>query len=244
MLSASATSEPYNPDNLLDRLTATDDLEHHYDHQTQRERYLLARHLGISSGTVLSVGAGWHPGRHLFPAPDFQIVAVDSDPEPIAAIQRTGAADRAFVGAAGQLDDLPDASFDIVLCRLVLHHIAYQGPLAAVFTEAARLLRTGGALVAVEPNLWHPVGLALTAANKTGIANFMHGTPDDIPLSPARLLSEARAAGLRPELYGLTYGWRRLPIPLQRALAPLDTLGSRPRAARFAHTLMLIARRR
>jgi hypothetical protein len=72
----------------------------------------------------------------------------------------------------------------------------------------------------------------------------LHGTPDDIPLSPTRLLSEARAAGLTPELYGVTYGWRRLPISVQRALAPLDGLGSRPRAARFAHTLMLVARHR
>ncbi len=244
MLSASATSEPYNPDNLLDRLTAVDGLEHHYDHLADREQRLLRRRLGISSGTVLSVGAGWHPGRHLFPAPDFQIVAVDSDPEAIAAIQRSGDADAAFVGSAGALDELPDSSFDVVLCRLVLHHIAFQGPLDLVFTEAARLLRTDGALVAVEPNLWHPLGLALAAANKAGLANLLHGTPDDIPLSPARLLAEARAAGLAPELYGLTYGWRRLPIPVQRALAPFDTLGSRPRAARFAHTLMLIARRR
>jgi len=241
--SASATSEPYNPDNLLDRLTGADGLQHHYDHLAERERSLLERHLGISSGTVLSVGAGWHPGRHLFPAPDFQLVAVDSDPEPIAAIQRNGAADRAFVGAAGALDELPDSSFDVVLCRLVLHHVAFQGPLAPVFSEAARLLAPGGALVAIEPNLWHPVGLALTAANRAGLATRLHGTRDDIPLSPACLLAEARAAGLTPELHGLTYGWRRLPIRVQRALAPLDALGSRPRAARLAHTLMLIARR-
>jgi len=242
--SASATSEPYNPDNLLDRLSAADGLEHHYDLIADREQRLLRRRLGISRGRVLSVGAGWHPGRHLFPAPNFELVAVDSNPEPIAAINRSGTADRAFVGAAGSLDELRDSSFDVVLCRLVLHHVAFQGPLSPVFLEAARLLRPGGALVAIEPNLWHPIGLALTAANKVGLGTLLHGTRDDIPLSPARLLAEARSAGLAPELYGLTYGWRRLPIPAQRALAPLDSLGSRPRAARFAHTLMLIARRR
>lgn len=241
---ASATSEPFNPHNLLDRLSADETLEHHYDHLVDRERRLLGRRLGITRGTVLSLGAGRHPGRHLFPAPDFEIVAVDSDPAPVAAIQRSGTADQAFVGAAGALDELPDASFDVVLCRLVLHHIAYQGPLAPVFTEAARLLRPGGALVAIEPNRWHPVGMALTAANRIGLANLVHGTPDDIPLSPKQLLAEANAAGLTPELYGVTYGWRRLPIPVQQALAPLDDLGSRPRAARLAHTLMLIARHR
>ena len=72
----------------------------------------------------------------------------------------------------------------------------------------------------------------------------MHGTPDDVPLSPRRLLAEARAAGLEPELHAVTFGWRRLPPPLQRTLHRLDLLGSRPRLAPLGHTLMLIARRR
>ena len=244
MLSASATSEPYNPDNLLDRLTAVDGLEHHYDHLADRERRLLRRRLGISSGTVLSVGAGWHPGRHLFPAPDFQIVAVDSDPEAIAAMQRSGVADgRSSAPPVRWTNCRIRASTSSSAAWSYTTSLS-RGRSTCVFSEAARLLRTDGALVAVEPNLWHPLGLALAAANKAGLANLLHGTPDDIPLSPARLLAEARAAGLAPELYGVTYGWRRLPIPVQRALAPFDKLGSRPRAARFAHTLMLIARRR
>jgi SAM-dependent methyltransferase len=208
-----------------------------------RERTLFDARVGLTGGDVLSVGAGWHPGRHLFPAPAFRLVAVDADPERIAGLLQSGRADEAFTGHAGQLD-LPDASFDVVLYRLVLHHIAFQGPLAPCFTEAARLLRPGGALIAVEPGLWHPVGLGLAVANRTGAATAVHGTPDDIPLSPHRLISEARAAGLAPELHAVTYTWRRLPAGVQRTLQPLDAaLGSRPRAARFGHTLMLIARR-
>src|SRR5437588_5362928 len=99
-------------------------------------------------------------------------------------------------------------------------------------------------MVAIEPGLWHPVGLGLAAANRAGVAPALHGTPDDIPLSPRRLCAEARAAGLAPELHAVTYAWRRLHPRLQRAVAPLDALGSRPRAAPFGHTLMLIARRR
>ena len=112
-----------------------------------------------------------------------------------------------------------------------------------VFSEAARLLRPGGALVAIEPGLWHPVGLGLALANRAGVARAVHGTPDDIPLSPRRLVAEARAAGLVPELHAVTYTWRRLPPGVQRSLQPLDALGSRRRAAVFGHTLMLIARR-
>ncbi len=233
---------PYEPNNLLDRLSRESTLESHYQHMARREQALLSTHLGISAGKVLSVGSGWHPGRHLFPAPRFRLVAADSDPERVAGVERLDRADEVHLGYAGQLDFSP-ASFDVVLYRLVLHHIVYQGPLEPCFAEAARLLKPGGAMVAIEPGRWHPVGLGLALANRTGLATAVHGTPDDIPLSPRRLCAHARTAGLHPELHAVTYTWRRLPPALQRALAPLDALGSRPRAAPFGHTLMLIARR-
>jgi SAM-dependent methyltransferase len=240
-----ARSAPYATDNLLDRLTSADTRELHYAHAIERERAILARRLPLRSGEVLSVGAGWHPGRHLSPAPAFRLVAADADPARVAGVLETGRADEAFVGEAGALG-LQDGRFDVVLYRLVLHHVAYQGPLSSCFDEAARLLAPGGALVAIEPGLWHPVGALLAAANTRGgaLATAIHGTPDDIPLSPRALIREARSAGLSPELHAVTYGWRRLPAVVQRALRPLDALGSRPRAAPFAHTLMLIARKR
>ena len=233
---------PHDPDNLLDRMSSESALAAHYDHLAAREQRLLGAHLGITHGRVLSVGSGWHPGRHVFPAPAFRLIAVDSDPERVEGVELLDRADEAHLGYAGRLD-FPPASFDVVLYRLVLHHIAYQGSLEPCFAEAARLLRPGGAMVAVEPGLWHPVGLGLALANRTGIATAVHGTPDDIPLSPRRLCAEARSAGLHPELHAVTYTWRRLPARLQRGLAPLDGLGSRPRVAPLGHTLMLIARR-
>lgn len=233
-------SEPFQPGNLLDRLTRPATLEAYYAHMQNRERAIVDRHLGLSSGEALSVGCGWHPGRHLFPAPAFRLVGADADPERASAVVESGQADDSLVGFAGQLE-LPDASFDVVLYRLVLHHLVFQGPLEPVFTEAARLLRPGGALVAIEPGLWHPVGLALSLANRLGVASAVHGTPDDIPLSPQRLVGHAEAVGLRGELHAVTYGWRRLPPPIQAALRPVDRLGSRPRAAPFGHTLMLLA---
>jgi SAM-dependent methyltransferase len=234
---------PHEPDNLLDRLSRDETLQAHYRHLTARERSLLEKHLGIAAGDVLSVGSGWHPGRELFGEPAFRLVAVDSDPERVEGVERLKRADEVHLGYAGRLEFAP-ASFDVVLYRLVLHHIAYQGALAPCFAEAARLLRPGGAMVAIEPGLWHPVGLGLALANRTGVATAVHGTPDDIPLSPRRLVAEAREAGLTAELHAVTYTWRRLPRGLQRSLAGLDAvLGERPRAARFGHTLMLIARR-
>jgi SAM-dependent methyltransferase len=238
---ADLASAPYDADNLLDRHSRRSTLELNYAHMMERERALLDRRLGLHAGDVLSVGCGWHPGRHLFPAPAFRLVGADADPAKVAGILETGRADDAIVGYAGRLGLAP-GSFDVVLYRLVLHHLAFQGPLAPCFDEAARLLRPGGALVAVEPGLWHPVGAGLALANRTGLATRVHGTPDDIPLSPRRLITEARAAGLVPELHAVTYTWRRLGPALQRTLWPVDALGSRPRAARLGHTLLLIAR--
>jgi SAM-dependent methyltransferase len=235
-------SEPYDPDNLLDRRSSAATLEHHYALMQSRERALVDRRLGLSGGRVLSVGAGWHPGRHLFAAPAFTLVAADADPAKVSGLLASGRADEAIVGYAGRLELAP-ASFDVVLYRLVLHHIAYKEPLGPCFAEAASLLVPGGALVVIEPGSRHPVGAALTLANRAGLGTRVHGTPDDVPLSPRRLMREAAAAGLQPELHAVTYAWRRLPPGAQRALATLDApLGSRPRAAAMAHTLMLIAR--
>jgi SAM-dependent methyltransferase len=239
--SSPGRSAPYETENLLDGLSSESTLEFAYRHEMRREQELVGVHLGIGSGDVLSVGCGWHPGRHLFPAPSFRLVAVDADPDRVAGVLASGAADEAHVGHAGQID-APARSFDVILYRLVMHHLAFQGPLEPTFAEAARLLRPGGALVAIEPGLWHPVGLGLALANRTGLATAIHGTPDDIPLSPRHLTAQARAAGLVPELHTVTYAWRRLPTRLQRSLMPLDQLGSRPRAAPFGHTLLLIAR--
>ena len=232
----------YTPDNLLDRLSDPDTLQVHYRHLQDRERALLARRLRLDGGDVLSVGCGPNPGRHLFPAPRFHLTGADVDPDYVE--QARAQADEAVAGRAGELP-FEDSSFDVVLYRLVLHHVAYQGPLAPVFDEAARLLRPGGAAIAIEPGLWHPVGAALALANRSGaVATKIHGSPDDIPLSPRALAREARAAGLEPELHALTYTWRRMPAALQRALQPLDAIGSRPRAAPLGHHLLLIARKR
>ena len=231
----------YTENNLLDRLSDEATLQVHYHHLHARERELLARRLPLDRGDVLSVGCGPNPGRHLFPAPRFHLTGVDVDPEYVELAR--GQADETAVGAAGELD-FGDASFDVVLYRLVLHHVTYQGPLGPVFAEAARLLRPGGAAIAIEPGLWHPVGAGLALANRSGaLATRIHGSPDDIPLSPRALAREARAAGLKPELQALTYTWRRMPARLQRALQPLDRLGSRPRAALLGHHLLLIARK-
>lgn len=237
-------SEAYDPKNLLDRLSDPATLAEQYERGKRRERALLDRHLGLSGGDAISIGSGWHPGRHLLPAPQWRLVAADIDGDRARFPFDQGTADDFVVGAAGMLDGLADASFDVVLHRLVLHHVAYHEPLGPAMREAHRLLRPGGALVAIEPNLFHPVGAGLAIANRAGLGVHVHGTPDDIPLSPRRLMAAARDAGLRPRLHAVSYSWRRLPRPAQRAAGALDRFGSAPGLRWAGHTFMLIAYRR
>lgn len=238
-------SEEYTPDNLLDRLSDPATLGVHYGRLRARERALLGARIDLAAGgDVLAVGCGRDPGRHLFPAPAWRMTGVELDDEWPRMLVERGELDEGFAGRAGELDQLADGSFDVVLYRYVLHHVVFQGSLAPVFAEAARLLRPGGLLVAMEPGALHPVGAGLALANRVGLGVAVHGTPDDIPLTAGRLERESRAVGLAPEVVAVTYGWRRLPPAAQRTLWRLDdAVGERPRAARFGHTLMLVARR-
>jgi SAM-dependent methyltransferase len=238
-------SEQHTPDNLLDRLSDPATLDVHYGRLRARERELLATRIDLDAGgEVLAVGCGRDPGRHLFRAPAWRMTGVELDEDRPRALVESGELDAGFAGRAGELDQLEDGSFDVVLYRYVLHHIAFQGPLDPVFAEAARLLRRGGLLVAMEPGALHPVGVGLALANRAGLGVAVHGTPDDVPLTAGQLERGSEAAGLDPEILAVTYGWRRLPPTLQRTLWRLDdALGEHRRAARFGHTLMLVAAR-
>ena len=192
---------------------------------------------------MLSVGCGWHPGRHLFPAPAWRMTGADVNADMVGHLAAAGEIDagrhrarrRAAVRARAR-----STSCSTGWCCTTSPTSSRSRP---VFDEAARLLRPGGALVVIEPGLWHPVGAALALANRAGLGVWAHGTPDDIPLSPRALAGGAAAAGLDPSCTRSPTAGGACRAPAQRALHGLDRLGSRPRLAPLGHTLLLIGRR-
>ena len=102
-------SEIYTEDNLLDRLSDPATLAAQYERGKRRERELLDRHLELGGGDAISIGCGWHPGRHLLPAPQWRLVAADIDPRrPRFALSRRAPPTRGCRARPARLDMLPD----------------------------------------------------------------------------------------------------------------------------------------
>jgi hypothetical protein len=130
-------SEPYDPHNLLDGISTASTLDVHYAQEKQREQEILTARLPLRGGDVLSVGCGWDPGRHLFPAPAWRMTGVELDPEIVHTLTSTGEIDEGIAARAGSLP-FPPESFDVVLYRLVLHHVVFQGPLEALWSPLSQ----------------------------------------------------------------------------------------------------------
>ena len=223
---------PRDPDNLLDRLSRPSTMEAHYRHIMRREQQLLGqaprnRRRGRAVGRSRLVSG---PP----PVPGTRIPSGRGRFKPGARSRRPG--DRPSRRSSCRIRRQclgcrrrRSTSSSTGWCSTTSHTRDRSRPASP---RRRDLLRPGGAMVAVEPGLWHPVGLGLALANRTSAATAIHGTPDDIPLSPRQLLLDARAVGLVPELHAVTFSWRRLAPSLQRALVPVDALGSQ--AARCA----------
>jgi SAM-dependent methyltransferase len=178
------------------------------------ERALIDAAALAGVGRVLEIGCGEGANLvHLDAAPgsvgvDFAVAKL--------AFARREQPHVAFVCAdAGRLP-LPDAAFDGVLIRDVLHHVPDRG---AVVREARRVLRPGGALGVIEPNRFSPLiqAQALLVPAERGVR-----VSDE-----ARLRDELTAAGFTDVAVD-----RAQPLPLARLFHPrlgLDRVARRPR---------------
>ncbi len=241
-------SDDYNEDNFLDTGTPEAWREHHYRHLHQRIETLLKAEQVFAGGgdrrlRVLSVGCGADARASVPPGPNFYVIGCDTSKDQLEQARALRNADEIHLRPA---TDLPveDGSIDVLLYRFVLHHLVDQGPLAPVFREAHRVLRPGGKLVALEPNLFNPIGFCLFVANHLKLSKQIMGTSDDWPLSPRMLARELGAFGFESRMLGIEYGWRRLPIGVQDFLKTFDSLGSVPGLKYASHTFMTIATKR
>jgi SAM-dependent methyltransferase len=129
----------------------------------------------------------------------------------------------------GDVRTLPydDASFDVVTCQGVLHHLADMRPCLA---EIARVLRPGGALYLAEP--CHGTTRALLLFERVAARRQRHAEPaapldravpghDEGPIDVAELtaiLDDLRIE-YRVDYWSLFPGLQRVrPLALQRAL--------------------------
>ena len=231
---------------FLDRVTVEERKGYYNEAFIATERTLVAKRIcsRISGGVVLNVGCGRNgTERRLFPD-SFRVYGVDVDADSL----RTLNSRRWYQGVTqGSIDSLPFATarIDVVYCRLMLHHLIFpRYLLSSGLAECFRVLKPGGILALVEPNSWHPLGMAMNLAHSCGIDAAIHGHDDDIALSPLMLKKQLLAIGAQNlHITAVSYNWRRLPLPVQKLIntAHRRLVKVSNRFPYLGHTLMMTA---
>ncbi len=114
-------------------------------------------------------------------------------------------------------------SFDVVVTVGLLHHLAGHSSLQPYLAEFLRVARSGGALVAMEPNILFP--LCALAAPVNAVAQWVRPgargrVPHERPLSPSLLTAQVRQAGwveVRHE--AATFAHTHVPLAVSRFIA-------------------------
>jgi 2-polyprenyl-3-methyl-5-hydroxy-6-metoxy-1,4-benzoquinol methylase len=113
----------------------------------------LARRYGPDKGTVLEVGCGL---GHLlgWMASDYQIVGVDINAWALSQARVNVPQGNFCLLTAEDLRAFASNSFNIVICKHVLEHLAHP---ASSIAEMSRVLLPGGVLIVATPNLDSPM---------------------------------------------------------------------------------------
>jgi SAM-dependent methyltransferase len=242
-----ASSSPQE-NNLLDRWTAKERFAYYYSSFVTTEKALVMDNIiqVIPRGRVLNVGcAGNGVERTLFPMADYKIFGVDINAEDLQILHQKQLFDGLYKADIISLPFGRD-SFDIVYLRLILHHLIYpHNILRQGLDECFRVLKSGGLLALVEPNSWHPIGALMNIAHKLGLDMYIHGTDDDIALSPLNLHRMLAPYSTHISTHAVTYSWRRLPLPFQTYInrCHFRLKGILARLPYFGHTVMMIAQK-
>ena len=137
------------------------------------------------AGDVLEVGPGFGPGTEVLSGRAGRLTALEIDPR-LAESLRERLADRAeIVDGDGTAMPFADASFDVVACFTMLHHVPSPAAQDRLFAEVARVLRPGGAFVGTD-SIGHGIGFWL-----------LHIGDTKVLIAPAGLPGRLAGAGLR-----------------------------------------------
>ncbi len=152
---------------------------------------------------VLEIGAGRGIVSWAFASEGCEVCAMEPDPSAIvgagaiAQLTRATGAPIRIVESVGERLEFPDAAFDYVVCRCVLHHVT---DLPQVCREIFRVLKPGGRFLAIKEHVAEtPEELAQFLTLHP--LNFLYGGEHAFPL--ATYLNALRGAGfVRLRNYG------------------------------------------
>lgn len=235
--------------NLLDRVSNVNRFSYYYKTFLATETALVKDSVLklVPRGKVLNVGCGRNgTERSLFSADAYELYGVDISEESLRILYEQ----KLYSGVLrGSITSLPLASdsFDVVYLRLILHHLIYPKYLLEDgLCECFRVLKSGGVLALVEPNSWHPIGALMNLAHALRLDMYIHGTDDDVALSPRTLRKLLWNSAANVSTHVVSYSWRRLPIPIQDVCNRVQgALGRFNRKVpHFGHTLMMTAVKR
>lgn len=173
-----------------------------------RDRYVTA------PARILDIGCGDMPYYPLFAEVAEEYVGTDIEPGP----------NVRHVCPVEALD-VPDASFDLVLCTQVLEHA--RDPVQAL-REIARVLRPGGHAFVTTHGVWpfHPYPVDLWRWTQQGLEALVERTPGLSLRELAPHRGSASALALMVSYYVDVVTRRRLLVPLRwGAIATLNALG-------------------
>jgi len=102
---------------------------------------------------LLEVGCGEGGNLFFLATSEAELFGIDLFPNKLV-FARSQLSRCRFVCSSADRLPFPAESFDIVLCRDVLHHLAEQG---ATLKEISRVCRPGGRIIIIEPNGRNPI---------------------------------------------------------------------------------------
>src|SRR3954454_10053562 len=112
--------------------------------QVFRDRLLPAVTAGIDldGADVLEIGPGFGAGTAWFAERAKSVTAVEYDPKLAKKVQQRVPVAH-VINASGASMPLENASYDVVVCTTMLHHVPTSAEQDALLTEARRVLKPG-----------------------------------------------------------------------------------------------------